>query len=87
MYTSLPLTNVIKFFPSTSIPSKGEFFDLPKNDPLQRKPDITSVKNFFKWSPETTFNEGASKTIQYFEKIQKYENLVESVCACKSETI
>ena len=50
--------------------SKIKFFDLPKNDPLQRKPDITSVKNFFKWSPEITFYEGASKTIQYFEKIR-----------------
>ena len=29
--TSLPLTNVIIFFPSTNIPSNGVFFDLLKN--------------------------------------------------------
>jgi len=67
-YTMIETANeIIKLSKSDS---KIKFFDLPKNDPLQRKPDITSVKNFFKWSPETTFNEGASKTIQYFENIR-----------------
>ena len=50
--------------------SKIEYLNLPKNDPLQRKPDISVVKKVFNWSPKVDFSEGASKTITYFENIR-----------------
>lgn len=50
--------------------SKIEYLNLPKNDPLQRKPDISVVKKVFNWSPKVDFFEGASKTITYFENIR-----------------
>ena len=50
--------------------SKIEYSNLPKNDPLQRKPDISIVKKVFNWSPKVDFEEGVSKTITYFENIR-----------------
>ena len=39
---------------------------MPKDDPSQRKPDITLAKQLFDWSPKTSLAEGLSKTIEYF---------------------
>lgn len=50
--------------------SKIEYSNLPKNDPLQRKPDISIAKQVFNWSPKVDFEEGVSKTINYFENIR-----------------
>jgi len=49
--------------------SEIKYFDLPENDPLQRKPDINTVKKIFEWSPKVTFDEGVSKTIKYFKEL------------------
>jgi dTDP-glucose 4,6-dehydratase len=43
-----------------------EFVELPKDDPRQRKPDITLAKKLFNWQPKTTLQEGLSKTYAYF---------------------
>ena len=42
---------------------------LPKDDPLQRKPDITIAKNQLNWKPQVQLEEGLLKTIEYFRKI------------------
>ncbi len=44
--------------------------ELPQDDPLQRKPDITLAKNLLKWKPTINLDSGLSKTIEYFKGIQ-----------------
>ena len=41
--------------------------DLPKDDPKQRKPDITKAKNILGWQPEVEIENGLIKTIKYFK--------------------
>ncbi|PJE58029.1 MAG: NAD-dependent dehydratase, partial [Candidatus Portnoybacteria bacterium CG10_big_fil_rev_8_21_14_0_10_36_7] len=43
--------------------------DLPIDDPVQRKPDITKAKNILGWVPNTQLEEGLIKTIKYFREI------------------
>ena len=40
--------------------------DLPQDDPLKRKPDITKAKNLLGWEPKISLEEGLTKTIEYF---------------------
>lgn len=40
--------------------------DLPEDDPLQRKPDITKAQRLLQWSPKVSLEEGLKKTIEYF---------------------
>ena len=42
------------------------FKELPEDDPVRRKPDLTLVKKITKWEPKTDLNVGLSKTINYF---------------------
>lgn len=46
--------------------SKVIFKELPKDDPLQRKPDISLAKEKLGWSPKVSIEEGLLKTIDYF---------------------
>ena len=39
---------------------------LPKDDPKQRKPDITKAKELLGWQPSVELREGLMKTIEYF---------------------
>ena len=41
--------------------------DLPKNDPKQRRPDISKAKDFLGWEPRIERAEGLGKTIEYFK--------------------
>lgn len=41
--------------------------DLPQDDPLKRKPDISRAQHFLNWSPVISLEEGLKKTISYFE--------------------
>ena len=43
--------------------------ELPKDDPIKRKPDITKAKQELNWQPNVSLNEGLDKTIEYFRKI------------------
>jgi UDP-glucuronate decarboxylase len=52
--------------------SKIEHFELPSDDPKQRKPDITKARSMLNWEPRVQLSEGLEKTIQYFaSQIQK----------------
>lgn len=53
----------------TNSKSKITFKPLPKDDPLQRKPDITLAKDQLNWVPKVQLEEGLLKTIEYFNKI------------------
>jgi UDP-glucuronate decarboxylase len=44
------------------------FQDLPQDDPLRRKPDISIANSTLNWNPRVNLNEGILKTIDYFKK-------------------
>lgn len=52
----------------TGSSAKIVFRPLPQDDPMQRKPDITKIKNLTNWSPEIQLEEGLKRTIEYFKK-------------------
>ena len=45
------------------------FSDLPVNDPMQRKPDITKARDVLGWEPTISLEEGLAKAIPYFRSI------------------
>ena len=45
--------------------------DLPKDDPKQRKPDLTKIKNQFNYEPKFSLEEGLKITINWVEKNYK----------------
>lgn len=47
--------------------SKIIFLDLPLDDPKQREPDISKVRELLDWSPLTSRTEGPKLTIQHFD--------------------
>ena len=49
--------------------SKIVYKELPQDDPMQRKPDITLAKKELKWEPTIDLEEGLEKTIEYFRGI------------------
>ena len=51
----------------TKSKSKLIYLDLPKDDPTNRKPDISRAINLLKWEPEVDFLNGLMKTIEYFK--------------------
>ena len=42
---------------------------LPKDDPLQRKPDISLAKKELGWEPKIDLEEGLKRTIAYFKSV------------------
>ena len=46
--------------------SKIVFKPLPKDDPQQRKPDITLARKYLKWAPKVNLKEGLKKTLDWF---------------------
>ena len=44
------------------------FMDLPKDDPIMRKPNISKANNILDWKPTITLNDGLDKTIKYFKE-------------------
>ncbi|MBC18078.1 NAD-dependent epimerase/dehydratase [Pseudodesulfovibrio profundus] len=47
--------------------SKIVFKDLPSDDPMQRKPDISLAKKAMGWEPTVPLRQGLEKTIEYFD--------------------
>ena len=45
--------------------------DLPKDDPKQRKPDITRAKEILDWEPRYSRQEGLKITYEYFKNLPK----------------
>ena len=42
--------------------------DLPSDDPMQRKPDISLARKVLGWSPKIELSEGLDRTIPYFRQ-------------------
>lgn len=55
---------VIKF---TNSNSKIIYMPLPKDDPRQRKPDISKAKELLNWEPTIKLDQGLKRTINFFE--------------------
>ncbi len=56
----------------TNSKSKIIYLDLPKDDPIQRQPDISlAKKELNNWEPKIQLEEGLVKTIDYFDKLLK----------------
>ncbi|SET12490.1 UDP-glucuronate decarboxylase [Pseudobutyrivibrio sp. C4] len=53
----------------TNSNSKIIYKELPSDDPLQRKPDISLAKKELDWEPKIKLEEGLLKTIEYFKTI------------------
>ena len=49
--------------------SEISFLPATKDDPTQRKPDITTAKRELEWSPRVSVKEGLQKTIAYFSRV------------------
>ena len=45
------------------------FKELPKDDPIQREPDISLAKEKLNWKPTVGIEDGLKATIEYFENI------------------
>ena len=63
-FTMLELAQ--KIIEITNSNSKLRFMPLPKDDPKQRKPDITLAESLLGWKPEIQLNEGLALTIEEF---------------------
>lgn len=63
-FTMLELAQ--KIIEITNSNSKLRFMPLPKDDPKQRKPDITLAESLLDWKPEIQLDEGLALTIEEF---------------------
>jgi len=57
----------------TNTDQKIIYKDLPVNDPMQRKPDITLAKKLLQWEPKVQRAEGMKKTFDYFKSLSQEE--------------
>jgi UDP-glucuronate decarboxylase len=55
----------------TGSKSRIIFEPLPKDDPMQRNPDIEKARNWINWEPSIQLKEGLIKTIEYFDNLLK----------------
>ena len=59
----------------TNSGSKMIYVDLPKDDPKQRRPDITKAREILGWEPKVDRSEGLKRTLEYFKTIIKDKEL------------
>ncbi len=57
----------------TNTTQKVIYKDLPVNDPMQRKPDITLAKKILQWEPKVDREEGMKITFDYFKGLSHDE--------------
>lgn len=57
----------------TGSKNKIIFKELPEDDPLQRRPDISLAKEILDWEPKISREEGMRKTFEYFKGLSKEE--------------
>jgi len=60
-----------KVIQMTKSSSLIRYLELPQDDPIQRKPDITLAKKKLNWHPTTSLDEGLHHTIKYFHHLLK----------------
>src|SRR5690554_234834 len=57
----------------TGSKNKIIFKELPEDDPMQRRPDISLAKKILDWEPKVSREEGMRKTFEYFKGLSKEE--------------
>ena len=57
----------------TATNQKITFQELPKDDPLQRQPNIDKAKEILGWQPRVSRSKGMQKTFEYFKSLSKEE--------------
>lgn len=57
----------------TGSKNKILFKELPEDDPMQRRPDISLAKKILGWEPKVSREEGMRKTFEYFKSLSKEE--------------
>ena len=67
--TILELARLVKEL--TKSDSEIVFEELPKDDPLRRKPDISKAKRILDWEPKVELEEGLRRMIGWFEESEK----------------
>jgi nucleoside-diphosphate-sugar epimerase len=67
-YTMLDLAKKIQEMTKTK--SQITYIDLPEDDPVKRRPDISKAKKLLGWQPLVSVDEGLKKTIQYYKNIR-----------------
>ena len=60
-----------KVIEKTGSDSKVVYCDLPKDDPVRRRPDITLANTLLGWAPTVSLDEGLDSTIDYFRRFAK----------------
>jgi UDP-glucuronate decarboxylase len=53
----------------TESKSEIQFSELPQDDPLQRRPDLSLAIKMLNWQPKSSLKLGLRKTIDYFKEI------------------
>lgn len=64
-FTILELAELV--IEQTGSKSELVYKQLPQDDPVRRKPDISLAKKILNWEPEIPLSEGLKKTINYFK--------------------
>lgn len=67
-FTMLELANLVIELTGTS--SRLVFNPLPKDDPRQRRPDISRANELLSWNPRVQLREGLVRTIDYFRSLK-----------------
>jgi dTDP-glucose 4,6-dehydratase len=65
-FTMLEFAHLVKEM--TNSKSEIEFRPLPKDDPKQRKPDISKAKKVLDWEPKISLEEGLKPTLEFFQE-------------------
>ena len=58
-----------KIIQLTKSESKIIFKDLPQDDPVRRKPDLSLAKKTIDWNSSISLEQGLIKTIDYFKAV------------------
>jgi UDP-glucuronate decarboxylase len=65
--TMLELAKIV--IRSTNSKSKLVYRELPSDDPLQRRPDISKAQHLLGWEPKIAIEQGIGEAINYFQKL------------------
>lgn len=57
----------------TGTSSKIIYNELPVNDPMQRRPDISKAKEILGWEPKVSRSEGLALTLQHFQSLEEFK--------------
>jgi UDP-glucuronate decarboxylase len=66
-FTILQLAELVR--DRTGSKSEIRFSDLPVDDPVRRRPDITRARKLLGWEPRIPIDDGLRSTIEYFEGV------------------